>query len=399
MPLGKLQLTEGAFSVHHPDIEPPVNPWNEALWPGVSSSGSGVAVAAGLCFGALGTDTLGSIRFPSTVNGVTGLKPTRGRVSRAGVFPLAETLDHVGPMARSAIDAAALLGAIAGPDDDDPTAARDPVPDYLAAIGAGVRGLRIGIDRELIAAGSDPDMQRICAQAAVMFAGLGAHLVASSLPPLEPAAADAMQLCAAQAAAAHAATWPARADEYGPALAGLIEAGHRVEGLEMARIAARRELFTGRLDALFEGLDLLLVPAMDRAAPTLEQLAQHVTEPAARLARALHRALRPERQPDPDPARRPGGRGLAGRLPDRGAPAGRGAGARSRARLPAGHRLAPSAAARTGGWALSGGLWRIRDRRGGGIQPATPTPAASAAARSASSCVAIGSCRRKASAR
>jgi len=137
--LGKLQMTEGAFAQHHPSMAAPVNPWSAAHWTGASSSGSGVATAAGLCFGALGTDTLGSIRFPSTMNGITGLKPTWGRVSRAGVFALAESMDHIGPMTRSAADAAALLGVIAGADADDPTATQDPVPDYLGGIGEGAR--------------------------------------------------------------------------------------------------------------------------------------------------------------------------------------------------------------------------------------------------------------------
>ena len=123
--LGKLQLTEGAFGAHHPGIDPPVNPWSAAHWTGVSSSGSGVATAAGLCYGSLGSDTGGSIRFPSTMNGVTGLKPTWGRVSRAGVFALAESMDHIGPMTRSAADAAAMLGTIAGADADDPTASHE----------------------------------------------------------------------------------------------------------------------------------------------------------------------------------------------------------------------------------------------------------------------------------
>lgn len=96
--LGKLQLTEGAFADHHPSIPPPVNPWNKDYWSGASSSGSGVATASGLCFASLGSDTGGSIRFPSAANGVTGLKPTWGRVSRYGVFALAESLDHIGPM-------------------------------------------------------------------------------------------------------------------------------------------------------------------------------------------------------------------------------------------------------------------------------------------------------------
>ncbi len=110
--LGKLQMTEGAFGSHHPQIRPPVNPWGATLWPGVSSSGAGVATAAGLCFGSLGTDTGGSIRFPAAANGITGLKPTWGRVSRYGAFGLAPSMDHVGPMTRSAADAGAVLQVI-----------------------------------------------------------------------------------------------------------------------------------------------------------------------------------------------------------------------------------------------------------------------------------------------
>ena len=108
--LGKLQLTEGALALHHPNIPPPVNPWRQDRWSGASSSGSGVATAAGLCYGSLGSDTGGSIRFPSIANGCVGLKPTWGRVSRYGVFPLAETLDHVGPITRRVEDAAAHTG-------------------------------------------------------------------------------------------------------------------------------------------------------------------------------------------------------------------------------------------------------------------------------------------------
>jgi amidase len=132
--LGKLQLTEGAYSDHHPSATPPTNPWNGDYWPGISSSGPGVATAAGRCYGAIASDTGGSIRWPSAANGVTGLKPTRGRVSRYGVFELAATLDHVGPIARSAADAAAILTVIAGSDPNDPTALLDPVPDYMAVV-------------------------------------------------------------------------------------------------------------------------------------------------------------------------------------------------------------------------------------------------------------------------
>ena len=128
--LGKLRLTEGAFTGHHPDLPTPVNPWDTATWSGVSSSGSGVATAAGLCFGSLGSDTGGSIRLPSAANGVTGLKPTWGRVSRHGIFGLAPSLDHIGPMTRSARDAAIILEAIAGHDRLDPTSSLEPTAEY-----------------------------------------------------------------------------------------------------------------------------------------------------------------------------------------------------------------------------------------------------------------------------
>src|SRR3954452_4328077 len=153
--LGKLQQTEGAYADHHPKIDPPKNPWNEDLWPGASSSGSGVATAAGLCYGSLGTDTGGSIRFPSAANGVTGLKPTWGRVSRYGAFELAATLEHIGPMARSAADTAAILGAIAGRDEKDPTSIPTDVPDYLAGLSGNLSGLKVGVDRRWTSEGVD----------------------------------------------------------------------------------------------------------------------------------------------------------------------------------------------------------------------------------------------------
>ncbi len=119
--LGKLNLTEGAMGRYHPAFDIPLNPWNPDVSAGSSSSGSGVATAAGLAYGTLGSDTGGSVRFPSAACGIVGLKPTWGRVSRYGVLPLAESLDHVGPMTRSTADAAILLQAIAGHDPHDPT--------------------------------------------------------------------------------------------------------------------------------------------------------------------------------------------------------------------------------------------------------------------------------------
>src|SRR5262249_538774 len=214
--LGKLQMTEGAWAPHHPSIDPPVNPWSAVHWTGVSSSGSGVATAAGLCYGSLGTDTLGSIRFPSTMNGVTGLKPSWGRVSRAGVFALAQSMDHVGPISRSAADAAAILGAIAGADPQDPAAVHESVPNYLADIGDGLGGIRIGIDRGLIAAGAAADMIGATEEATSVLARLGALLCEISFPSPDAVVRDAIPLCGVEAAVAHAPPYPSLAAAYGP---------------------------------------------------------------------------------------------------------------------------------------------------------------------------------------
>ncbi|HEX8058904.1 MAG TPA: amidase, partial [Novosphingobium sp.] len=156
--IAKLHMTEGATFNHHPVFERPVNPWSADHWTGVSSSGSGVAPAAGFCFGAIGSDTGGSIRMPSAANNLTGIKPTWGRVSRHGLIHLAESLDHLGPMARSAADAAAILQAIAGWDVKDMTSLSDPVPDYLAQMDDGIAGLTLGIDWDFAARDMAPEI-------------------------------------------------------------------------------------------------------------------------------------------------------------------------------------------------------------------------------------------------
>ena len=124
--LGKLNLSEGAAAGYNPALDVPLNPWNPDRWPGMSSSGSGVATAAGLCYAAIGTDTGGSIRNPASANGVVGLKPTYGRVSRFGVLAMADSLDHVGPMARTVADVAIMFDSIAGHDPKDPTSLEAP---------------------------------------------------------------------------------------------------------------------------------------------------------------------------------------------------------------------------------------------------------------------------------
>ncbi|MCB8876525.1 amidase [Acidisoma silvae] len=270
--LGKLQLTESAYADHHPAITPPKNPWNADYWPGASSSGSGSATAAGLCYGSLGSDTGGSIRFPSAANGLTGLKPTWGRVSRYGVFELAATLDHVGPMTRSARDAAAMLAAIAGADANDPTALQAPVPDYMAALDGGAEGLRIGYPAAWIAETADAKTKAVAEAALAVMKSLGAEVVEVVFPDISQAVQDWFPLCGAETAYCHRDTYPARKAEYGPALSGLIDLGRSISGLDYQRIVLNREDLRGRVNALMADLDVLLIPAMGFAAPTLAKM-------------------------------------------------------------------------------------------------------------------------------
>lgn len=270
--LGKLQLTEGAYSDHHPSVRPPRNPWDVDYWPGISSSGSAVATAAGLCYGSLASDTGGSIRWPCAANGLTGLKPSWGRVSRHGVFELAATLDHVGTIARSAADAGAMLGVIAGPDRLDPTAVIDPVPDYLAAAEQSVRGLRIGFDATWSSDGVDVATQRVLSEAIEVMRAQGADIVDVQFPDVKQAVADWAPNCAVEAAVAHEATYPARKHEYGPVLASVIETGRALSGLDYQKILLRRLELRGRIASLFETVDVLLVPVHPFAPLTLAMI-------------------------------------------------------------------------------------------------------------------------------
>jgi amidase len=286
--LGKLQMTEGAYGLHHPTVDPPVNPFNAAYWTGVSSSGSGVATAAGLCFASLGSDTGGSIRFPSTMNGLSGLKPTWGRVSRAGVFPLAESLDHVGPMCRSALDAAIVLGVIAGADPDDPTAAPQPVPDYTASIGDGVKGKRLAVPRNLI--GMDADSQRAFDGAVAAFKDAGATLVDVVLPELDEATLKWIPLCGLEAALAHEATFPARRRDYGPDLAGLLDLGRALSGLDLGKLQLVRARVKAEIEHVLASVDLLLMPVMGAATPSLAGLKAAGRTPETTKARLRYTA-------------------------------------------------------------------------------------------------------------
>jgi len=259
--LGKLNLSEGAAAGYNPALDVPLNPWNPDRWPGMSSSGSGVALAAGLCFAAIGTDTGGSIRMPSSANGVVGLKPTYGRVSRYGVLVMAESLDHVGPMARRAGDAALMFDVIAGQDPKDPTSLPDPVQPVFPQLHAGIRGLRIGIDRDYALKGIDSGQAAAIEAALRVLHDGGAQIVQVKMPDLSHIMDIWPPICAYEMARAHAATFPARANEYGPYLREFLEGGRQVTADRLEAARRGQKALTKELDTLLDSVDAVAGPA------------------------------------------------------------------------------------------------------------------------------------------
>lgn len=272
--LGKVKMTEGAFIEHHPSVVPPKNPWNAGRWTGISSSGSGVAVAAGLCTLALGTDTGGSIRYPSAACGLSGLKPTHGRVSIRGVMPLAASLDHIGPMTRSARDAALAFDVLCGWDPGDPwSLANNPAPTPIPS-SPSARGLRIGYDPRYAEDDVAPFVSATARAALDVYRSLGAEIVELSLPDFAPAIGSWLFIGSAEIANAHAETFPSRKDEYGAGLAQAIEMGRSGSALDVTNAWRERIAWTRRLEGCFEagsatcpagapeGLDALLAPVI-----------------------------------------------------------------------------------------------------------------------------------------
>ncbi len=259
--LGKLNLTEGACAGYSPAMDVPLNPWNTDYWPGLSSSGSGVALAAGLCYGAIGTDTGGSIRFPSSADGVVGLKPTYGRVSRWGVLAFSESLDHVGPMARSVTDVAIMLDAIAGKDPHDPTSLDAPPPNAAREVGRDIRGLRIGIDRQYALEGIDKGDAAALEEALKVLAGLGAQIVDVRMPSLSSLLPTWQTIAAAELAEAHRATYPSRASEYGPYIREFLENGVHVTPEQLAQARQARVAFNAQFVGVLESVDAMACPS------------------------------------------------------------------------------------------------------------------------------------------
>jgi aspartyl-tRNA(Asn)/glutamyl-tRNA(Gln) amidotransferase subunit A len=271
--LGKLITHEFAFGIQFPGHRFPAarNPWNLDHIPGGSSSGSGAALAAGLTVGALGTDTGGSIRGPAAFCGVAGLKPTYGRVSRAGVITLSWTLDHTGPMARTVEDCAHLLQALAGYDAADPASSRAPVGDYLAGIGAGVRGLRIGVPRAYFHDGLHPEVAAAFEAALGTLRGLGAEVREVEIPSIHDAPAF-MVIMLSEAFAYHERDLRRRPELYGEVLREKLMIGALFTGPEYVQAQRLRARLQAETAEVLREVDLLASPTAVVPAPPFSQV-------------------------------------------------------------------------------------------------------------------------------
>ena len=273
--LGKLAMHE--FALGGPDFTslfPPArNPWNLAHIPGGSSSGSGAAVAAGLCMGALGSDTGGSIRGPASMCGIVGIKPTYGRVSNFGVVPLSWSQDHCGPMTWTVADNALMLQTLAGHDPKDPTTSTAPVPDYSAALRDGIAGMTIGVPRRyFFEAGPDvaPETLAAIEGALEVMAELGATVRDVDIPHVEQSRAANQTIMMGEAFAYHEHNLKTRREDYGAMvrdrflLGGMLTISDYVQA-QRVRSLIKREM----ADALRE-VDVLVTPTSPKPAAALE---------------------------------------------------------------------------------------------------------------------------------
>ncbi|PYN45004.1 MAG: hypothetical protein DME00_23510 [Candidatus Rokuibacteriota bacterium] len=269
--LGKLNLTEFALGgTQQFPFGQPRNPWNLDHDPGGSSSGSGIAVAAGLCAASLGEDTGGSVRSPASFCGVVGLRPTWSRVSRHGSFPLSWSMDTPGPLARTVEDTAWLLQAIAGYDAKDPLSSRAPVPEYARTLGDGVRGLRIGIVRELtFGPETDAEVREAVIGAARCLERLGAVTEEVSLPLVPFAGAVFMALADSDGAGVHHRWLRTRAGDYDQGTRRRLLTASLIPAAIQQRAARVRALLRAEMRAALARHDLLLCPTAHQAAPPI----------------------------------------------------------------------------------------------------------------------------------
>jgi aspartyl-tRNA(Asn)/glutamyl-tRNA(Gln) amidotransferase subunit A len=259
---GKLSTHEFALGGPSFDLPwPPArNAWGRDYSPGGSSSGSGAAVAGGFVPIALGSDTGGSVRNPASMNGLVGMKPTYGRVSRRGVVPLSFSLDHVGPLTRTTADNALALSVIAGHDPRDPGSADDAVPNFGAAIGRDIKGLKIGVIRhfytkDLVA---DPEMAAAIEAAIKVLENLGAEVREIETRPLAQYAACNRVILLSEACAIHEKWIIERAEDYGALLLGRLLPGMGYSGVDYVQATRTRARYTAEFNENFNQLDAVL---------------------------------------------------------------------------------------------------------------------------------------------
>lgn len=245
------------------------NAWNPDYISGGSSSGSGVAVAARIAYGSLGSDTGGSIRIPASANGVCGLKPTHSRVSRHGVMPLSSALDTVGPIARDARDCARLLGVIAGRDSLDSSTSDQPVPDYEGELTGDIRSLRIGVPTNLVTENLHPDVQAAYDAALEVFRARGAQLVPVELPYLKEIETYLWCIVRSEGAAIHSPLLREQASAYNPNISGRIFANLSLPASYYIEALGRRgPLLRAFGHAVFDKVDLISMPTIRGILPT-----------------------------------------------------------------------------------------------------------------------------------
>jgi aspartyl-tRNA(Asn)/glutamyl-tRNA(Gln) amidotransferase subunit A len=269
--LGTLNMAEFAagptgHNIHFGDC---CNPWDPARVTGGSSSGSAASVAARLAFGALGSDTGGSIRMPAGICGVVGMKPTYGRVSRFGALPRSWSLDHVGPLTRSVADNARLLSIIAGPDDEDPTASHQPVADDEAMLARPVGGLRLGMPASPALDDVGPDVLAALSEARRAFERMGLSVTDVRLPDLQPLFDTAETIIKCEAAAMHRPWLLSRPHDYSNQVRWRMEAGFHIPATQyIDALRLRAHHTTAFLAGTMAYIDALLLPTMPFATPT-----------------------------------------------------------------------------------------------------------------------------------
>jgi aspartyl-tRNA(Asn)/glutamyl-tRNA(Gln) amidotransferase subunit A len=271
--LGSLQMVEFAYgptghNVHYGAVH---NPWAVDRITGGSSSGSGSAVAARLTFAALGSDTGGSIRMPAHFCGVTGLKTTYGRISRAGAMPLSQSLDTVGPLARSAEDCALLLGLMAGADPEDLTAIGGPVPDYAAATREPIKGLTIGVPSAFYVDDLDPEVARILDETIAVLRHEGAEIVEVELPDQRQLTAACQLVLAVEAAAHHKRWLIERPQDYGPQVLMRLQNGLAIPAVSYLEAMRWRGPALAAYNAAVARVDAVIAPVAPVPAPTIAE--------------------------------------------------------------------------------------------------------------------------------